>query len=168
MLLKIILMTKIFTQHINIMKIKQLLPLLLLVTLTAFAQGNQEKRDQIKALKISFITTQLNLSSDESTKFWPVYNAYEQKQYQIRHDKLRPLVKQLGNGALDKMSEKEAQTYLDRFQDADEELFNLRKKLVADLKPIVGSVKLIKLKKVEDDFNRKMLEQFKDRRDKKD
>lgn len=150
------------------MKIKQLIPLLLLVTLTNFAQSHQEKRDQIKALKVSFITTQLNLSTDESAKFWPVYNAYEEKQYQIRHDKVRPLIKQLGNGALDKMSEKEAQTYLDRFQDSDEELFNLRKKLIADLKPIVGSVKLIKLKKVEDDFNRKMLEQFKDRRDKKD
>ena len=168
MLLKIILIPKIFTQHTNTMKIKLLLPIFLLVALTGFSQTHQEKRDQIKALKISFITTQLNLSSEESAKFWPVYNAFEEKQYQIRHDKVRPLIKQLGDGALDKMNEKEAQTYLDRFQAADEELFNLRKKLITDLKPIVGSVKLIKLRKVEDDFNKKMLDQYKDRKEKKE
>ena len=145
------------------MKIKILLPVVLLFTLTAFSQTHKEKRDQIKALKVSYITTELKLTTDESEKFWPVYNAFEEKQYQIRHDKMKPLIKQLGDGALDKMSEKEARTYLDKFQAADEELFNLRKKLTVDLRPIIGSVKLIKLHKVEDDFNKKMLDMYKDK-----
>jgi len=144
------------------MKLKLLLPVILLFTLTGFSQ-NKEKRDQVKALKVSYITTELNLTTDESEKFWPIYNAFEEKQYQIRHDKMKPLFKQLGNGALDKLSEKEAQVYLDKFQAADEELFYLRKKLTADLKPVIGSVKLIKLKKVEDDFNKKMLDMYKDK-----
>jgi len=149
------------------MKTQLLLPLLLLFTLTGFSQSHQEKRDQIKALKISYITTELNLSTAESEKFWPVYNAYEEKIYEIRHERLRPLFKQFKDGALDKMSEKEARVYLDKFQAADEEQFNLRKKLVNDLRPIIGSVKLIKLKKVEDDFNKKLLDKYKDK-DKKD
>jgi hypothetical protein len=151
------------------MKIKTLLPLLLLFTLTCFSQTHDEKRAQIKALKVTFLTTELKLTTDEADKFWPIYNAYEEKQYSIRHNKLKPLIRQLGNGALDKMSEKEAQVYLDKFQSADEELFHLRKKLIADLKPAIGSVKLIKLKKVEDDFNKKLLEKYKDKdKDKKD
>jgi len=149
------------------MKTQLLLPLLLLFTLTGFSQSHQEKRDQIKALKISYITTELNLSTAESEKFWPVYNAYEEKIYEIRHERLRPLFKQFKDGALDKMSEKEARVYLDKFQAADEEQFNLRKKLVNDLRPTIGSVKLIKLKKVEDDFNKKLLDKYKDK-DKKD
>jgi len=151
------------------MKIKLLLPLLLLFTLAGFSQTHQEKRDQIKALKISYITTELNLTTAESEKFWPVYNVYEEKIYQIRHEKLRPLFKQLGDGALDKMSEKDARAYLDKFQAADEEQFNLRKKMINDLRPVIGSVKLIKLKKVEDDFNKKLLDKYKEKdKDKKD
>jgi Skp family chaperone for outer membrane proteins len=151
----------------NVMKIKLLLPLLCLFTLTGFSQTHQEKRDQIKALKVSYITTELNLTTAESEKFWPVYNAYEEKIYAIRHDRLRPLFKQLKDGALDKMSEKEARVYLDKFQAADEEQFNLRRKMVNDLRPVIGSVKMIKLKKVEDDFNKKLLDKYKDK-DKKD
>lgn len=152
-----------FTQYINTMKIKILLPLLLLFSIAGFSQSHEEKRAQIKALKVSFLTTELKLTTDESEKFWPIYNAYEEKQYNIRHNKIKPLIKQIGNGALEKMSEKEAQVYLEKFQAADEELFNLRKKLVNDLKPVIGSVKLIKLKKVEDDFNKKLLEKYKDK-----
>lgn len=149
------------------MKLKIALPILLLFTLAGFSQTHAEKRAQIKALKVSFITTELKLTTDEAEKFWPVYNAYEEKQYSIRHNKIKPLIKQLGNGALEKMSEKDAQVLLDKFQAADEELFYLRKKLITDLKPAIGSVKLIQLKKVEDDFNKKLLEKYKDK-DKKD
>jgi len=145
------------------MKIKFLLPLLLLFSGMAFSQGgdHKEKKEQVKALKVSFITTELNLTSEQSAKFWPVYNAFEEKQWQIRHDKMRPLIKKIDEIGIDKMSEKEALNYLNQLQDADEELFNLRKKLVADLKPIIGAVKVLKLKKAEDDFNKKLLNKYK-------
>lgn len=143
------------------MKIKFILPLLLLFSVTLFAQGKKEKREQIKALKVSYITTQLDLTSEQSAKFWPVYNEFEQKQYQIRHDKMRPLIKKIDEVGIDKMSEKEALNYLNQLEDADEELFTLRKKLAAELKAIIGPVKVLKLKKAEDDFNKQMLSKYK-------
>lgn len=142
---------------------KLILSLLVACSLSMFAQGNrnkQEKREQIKALKVSFLTTELKLSSDESEKFWPVYNAYEEKQYKIRHDKMRPLIRKIDEVGIDKMSEKEALSYLDQLENADEELFNLRKKLVTDLKPIIGPARILKLKKAEDDFNKKLLHKY--------
>ena len=147
------------------MKIKMLLPLLLLFSVSLFAQGDKdkkEKREQIKALKVSFLTTELKLTADESEKFWPVYNAYEEKQYKIRHDKMRQIIKKIDEVGTDKMSDKDALSYLNQFEDADEELFNLRKKLVADLKPIIGSARILKLKKAEDDFNKKLLHKYKE------
>lgn len=146
------------------MKIKHILPLLLIFSLSLFAQGHKEKREQIKALKVSFFTTELNLTSEESAKFWPVYNAFEEKQFDIRHRKMRPLVKKIDDVGIDRMTDKEALGYLDQLQEADEELFLLRKKLVADLKAIIGPVKVLKLKKAEDDFNRKLLSKYKERR----
>jgi hypothetical protein len=150
------------------MKMKLLLPLLLLFSITMSGQkDHKEKWEQIKALKVSFITTELSLTPEESGKFWPVYNVYEEKQWQVRHDKMRPIIKKIDEIGFDKMGEKEAAGYLDKLQAAEEELLNLRSKLIADLKPIIGSAKLLKLKKAEDDFNKKLLEKYKDKDKKK-
>lgn len=145
------------------MKLKYILPLFLLFAFTAFGQGNKEKREQVKALKASYFTTQLNLSSDEAAKFWPVYNEYEQKQYELRSNKMKQLIKKIEDlGA--NISDKDANTYLKQLEDNEEELLNLRKKLVNDLKPIIGPVKTLKLFKAENDFNKKLLAKYKSRK----
>jgi hypothetical protein len=147
------------------MKIKFLLPLILLFTLGAFAQpGDKEKRESIKALKVSFLTTELNLTSEESAKFWPIYNAFEEKEYNIKRTKMRGIIKKIDETDIDKISEKEANTYLSQLEEADEELVNLRKKLTADLRPIIGAVRVLKLKKAEHDFNKKLLSKYKDKK----
>ena len=146
------------------MKIKYILPLFLLFSFSLFAQGgHKEKRDQVKALKVSFFTTELNLTSDEAAKFWPVYNAFEEKQFTLRHNKMRQLIRKIDDMG-DNISEKDATNYLKQLEDAEEELLNLRKKLVADLKPIIGPVKVLKLRKAEDDFNKKLLAKYKGRK----
>ncbi|GGB65779.1 hypothetical protein GCM10007424_02130 [Flavobacterium suaedae] len=146
---------------IKAMKIKYLLPFILLFTLTSYSQGHKEKRERIKALKVSFITTELNLSSEESAKFWPIYNEFEEKEFALRHDKMRGLVKKLDASDIDKMSDKEALNYLKEFEEAETKLIQLRKKLVEDLKPIIGPVKILKLKKAEDEFNRRLWARYK-------
>lgn len=144
------------------MKFKLLLLLTLFFSLSSFAQGHKEKREQIKALKVSYITTELGLTSQESEKFWPIYNAYDEKQFTIRHNKMRPLIKKIDEAGMDKMTDKEAQGYLDKLEAADKELFVLREKLVSDLKPVIGAVKILKLKKAEEDFKRKLLDKYKE------
>lgn len=143
------------------MKIKFLLPFILLFSLSAFAQVTKEKREQIKALKVSFLTTELNLTSEESAKFWPIYNTFEEKERQIKHNQMRAIIQKIDETGIDEISEKEANSYLSQLQEADEELLALRKKLVADLKPIIGSVKVLKLQKAEHDFNKKLLSKYK-------
>ncbi|WP_297332538.1 sensor of ECF-type sigma factor [Flavobacterium sp.] len=146
------------------MKTKYLLPLLLLFSLSIFAQGGKEKRERIKALKVSFLTTELNLTSEEAAKFWPVYNAFEEKEFDLRHRKMRGLVRKLDEGGLDSMTDKEALSYLNQLEAADEELFKLRQKLIADLKTIIGPVKILRLKKAEDEFNKRLLAKYKERK----
>lgn len=38
--------------------------------------GNGNKGDKIEALRIAFISQQLNLTPQEAQKFWPVYNQF--------------------------------------------------------------------------------------------
>jgi len=47
------------------------------------AQRDRQRHEQIKAMKIAFITEQLELTSAEAEKFWPVYNDYNSKKDEI-------------------------------------------------------------------------------------
>jgi hypothetical protein len=43
----------------------------------------KDKKDQIKALKVAFFTTELDLSTKEAEKFWAIYNTFDDKQFEI-------------------------------------------------------------------------------------
>ena len=138
--------------------------LLLLVTTFSFAQGHKEKQEKIKALKVAYITEQLQLTSDEAQKFWPIYNDYQEKQFDLRHEKMRSILNKLEIGTIEKLSEKEASSLLDQMENIEENLFLLQKKFTKDLQGIVSDKKIMKLKKAEGDFNRHLLKQMREKR----
>lgn len=143
------------------MKIKKLLLIIiLLLSIHSFAQPTMgEKKEQIKALKVGFITNELSLTPDEAAKFWPIYNAFDDKQFELRHQKMRAFKNRM-DGDLDKMSDKEASALLAQMENNEDELCQSRKKFIASLKGVLPPIKIIKLKKAEDDFNRKLLQQY--------
>ena len=145
------------------MSIRKLLPILfLLASISFYAQGEtmKEKREQIKVLKVAFFTTELNLTNTQAEKFWPLYNTFDDKQFELRHQKMKAFMKRMSDGSLDKITEKEANIFLAQIQDTEEELFLLRKKFTHNLRAIIPASKIIKLRKAEEDFNRKLLQQY--------
>ncbi|WP_348810883.1 sensor of ECF-type sigma factor [Flavobacterium maritimum] len=148
------------------MKLKKIFPILLfLVSFSFYAQGEgmKEKKEQIKALKVAFLTTELNLTASESEKFWPVYNTFDDKQFELRHQKMKAFMRRMNDESIEKMTEKEAIAFLNQIESTEEELFLLRKKFIITLKKILPATKIIQLKKSEEDFNRKLLHQYRDR-----
>ncbi|MBF4518169.1 sensor of ECF-type sigma factor [Flavobacterium sp. ANB] len=148
------------------MKIKNILPLLLfLVSFSFYAQNEKddEKREKIKAYKVSFLTTELELTSTEAEKFWPIYNAFDDKQFELRHDKMKTYLRKLDDDNINSLSEKEACTLLSQIETTDKELYLLKEKYMANLKKVLSAKKILKLKKSEDDFNRKLLKQYRDK-----
>ncbi|SFC94817.1 MULTISPECIES: sensor of ECF-type sigma factor [Flavobacterium] len=148
------------------MKIKNILPLLLFLTsFSFFAQNGKidEKREKIKAFKVSFLTTELELTSTEAEKFWPIYNAYDDKQFDLKHLKMKTYIRKLNDDNINNLSEKDAVTLLSQIESTDKELYVLREKYMASLKKILSAKKILKLKKSEDDFNRKLLQQYRDK-----
>jgi hypothetical protein len=153
------------------MKIIKLYPILLLfVTMTFYGQDGRnfrEKKEQIKSMKIAFITNELSLTPDEAAKFWPIFNAFEEKQNDIRREKMRSHLDRNNENSIDNLSEKDAANLLSQMENTEEELFLLRKKFTTNLKGVISSVKILKLKKAEEDFNRKLLQQYRDKRPKR-
>ena len=143
------------------MKKKLTLSVLLLFTVLSFSQDFKEKREKIKALKVAYITEQLELTTDEAQKFWPIYNANEEKQFELRHKKMRSIINKFENGGLEKLSDKEATSLIDQVESIEDELHDYKKKYIRDLKTVISAKKIIKLKKAEDEFNRKLMKQFK-------
>jgi hypothetical protein len=150
------------------MKISKILPLLIaFVSLNVIAQDGpiiRKKKEQIKALKVAFITNELALTSDEATKFWPLFNAFEEKQQEIKKQKLKGYLKRVDDGSFDNLSEKEATTMLAQMESTEDELYQLKKKFISNLKGVISPIKILKLKKAEENFNRKLLQQYRDRK----
>jgi len=122
-----------------------------------------EKKEQINALKVAFITNNLSLTSAEAERFWPIYNTFEEKQFDLKRQKSISYNKKMVDETLDKMSDKEALAVLTQMEATEDELFQLRKKLIINLKSILSPVKIIKLKKAEEEFNKKLLQQYKNK-----
>jgi len=147
---------------------KILLIILFLVSAYSFAQPPMsEKKEQIRALKVGFITNELSLTTDEAAKFWPIYNAFDDKQFELRHQKMKAFKARMNDDALDKMSEKEASALLAQMENNEDELYQLRKKFMSNLQGVLSPIKIIKLRKAEDDFNRKLLQQYRNKGPKK-
>lgn len=148
-------------------KIIKILVLSLLICNFTFAQGEffKKKKEQIKSLKIGYITNELDLTADEATKFWPMFNAFEDVQQEIRQQKLKNYLARLDNESLNNLSEKEAQNLLNQLESAEEDLFLNRKKFILNLKSVLPPSKILKLKKVETQFSKKLLQQYRNRKE---
>ena len=135
-----------------------------MATVFSFAQrGFKEKREQLKSLKVAYITDQLELTPDEAAKFWPLYNAFEDKQTELRQEKLRAYLDRLDGGDIDKLTDKEASGLLNQMENTEDELYQGRKKFIASLKLVLSPKKIIRLKKAEEGFNRRLLRQYRDK-----
>lgn len=143
---------------------------LVFISMASFAQDGplrqrfKEKKEQIKALKVAYITNELNLTPDEAAKFWPLFNAFEDKQQEIRKQKLKAFLDRKDDNSLDELSEKEATTILNQMESTEDELYQLKKKFIANLKTVLPATKILKLKKAEEEFSKKLLQQYRDKK----
>lgn len=144
------------------MKIKQLITALLLVSALTF-YGQESKKEKIKALKIAYITKDLNLSSAEAEKFWPVYNTFDKKQFDLRMVKMRKIRRELKNQPLDAISDTQANILVNQIDQLEDEIHQNRRNLTVELRKIISPVKILKLKQAEDDFNKTLLKQYRKR-----
>ena len=143
---------------------KLLLIILFLFSIHSFSQTkDKEKREKIRSLKVGFLTTELSLTPDEAAVFWPLYNAFDNKQNEIRSKKTKSLIDRMDDEAFAKMSEKEAFALLAQSESYDKDLFQNRRKFISSLKGVISPIKIIKLKKAEDNFNKKLLQQYRDK-----
>jgi Spy/CpxP family protein refolding chaperone len=142
-----------------------LLFILLLSTDITFAQsrgGNQEKKENIEAMKIAFITQKLELTPEEAQQFWPLYNQYSEKTKQLRK-KRRQGNREARQQNFDELSDKEVEQLVnDDIANRQKEL-DLQKEYNEKFKVILPIKKVAKLYAAEEQFKVVLINKLKDR-----
>jgi Skp family chaperone for outer membrane proteins len=134
--------------------------LLLCLGSFSFAQSAADKKDKIQAMRVAFITNQLDLSSKEAQTFWPIYNEYQDKLDAIREARRKEMGGENKRNT-DAMTDKEVETMIDnditlRLKEAE-----LTKTYHFKFKTVLPVKKVAKLYRAEDDFKRELLKQIK-------
>lgn len=137
---------------------------ILFLSVASFSQNErQEKEDKIKALKIAYLTENLDLSTTEAQKFWPIYNTYEEQQQSVRseyHNKKRDI-------NIDALTETEAQILLKELEALNAKRNSINDNYMLALKKVLTAKQILKLKNTEDNFKRKMFSEYKKRKESK-
>lgn len=123
------------------------------------AQGRGKER--IKAYKTAYITEQLDLSSDEAEVFWPVYNKYDKKIFDLKVMTMkneRSRVKDLGG--IEALSEKEASEFLQTMLSSENEAAQTKMEMYEALSKVLTPHKLLKLYQAEMSFNKRLLHEY--------
>ncbi|MEN8898065.1 MAG: sensor of ECF-type sigma factor [Nonlabens sp.] len=150
-----------------------LLTLILLCSFMVNAQGadgkkdhkshRKEMRDKIKALSIAHITKELDLTTKEAQKFWPLYNTVKEERDRLEKLK-KDLIKKM-EGEFETMNEKQAISYVDQMVTLDQKISATNLDYKHDeIIAVIGAKRFLKLKKAEMDFRRKMIREYKDRK----
>jgi len=145
---------------------------MLLITQVTIAQpprggdmpDRKQARERIDAMAVAYITDELALTTAEAQKFWPVFNKMREQRKQLERKK-RNLIKEI-EGDYESMSDSEAQDYVNKLKAVEKNISQAGYENSSDeLIAIVGAKRFLKLIKAEEDFRRKMLKEFRKRRD---
>lgn len=120
------------------------------------AHGQDDKRSQIQAMKTAYITEELELTTSEAEKFWPVYNAYRKNLWNLRHDKYSALYCNRPC-SLDVLDHDKAMELIALAKQKDLEELSLYDAFQTDLLKVLPAPKVFMLRRVEEGFKRKLL-----------
>lgn len=145
------------------------LTLSMLMIATAFAQGpggkgkgdRKEKREELEAQKVAFITTKLELTTEESEKFWPVYNERESELKTVRKD-IREKVKE--GKDLDSLSDADVKKMMEDVIKLKKQELDIEEKYNKKFQEVLPVKKVAKLHWAERKFNEEVLRAWKEKK----
>ncbi|WP_282135621.1 Spy/CpxP family protein refolding chaperone [Seonamhaeicola maritimus] len=136
----------------------------ILIFLFTFSLSAQKPdHDKIQSLKVSFITEQLDLTKEEAQAFWPVYNEFDKKNNKLRYHEMRSIRREIKE-SISTLTDAKADELLNKLNNLESSLHKNRLEFATKIRTILSPKKIIKLKIAEEDFKRKMLDQWKSRR----
>lgn len=146
-------------------KIKFTIALLLTsIALLTYGGGKGQGKfdyDKFKAEKIAFFTDAMELTPEEAAVFWPVYNEYEKKKWELSKER-RAMDRQLENG-IDKMSDEECVEFARKFSSFPQKDADLNKEYNEKFLQVLPPNKVVLLYITEMNFRDRMLRKYREK-----
>ncbi|QED37260.1 hypothetical protein FK178_05830 [Antarcticibacterium arcticum] len=121
------------------------------------AQDKEAHREKIKALKVAYITQELNMNSEVAQKFWPVYNQYEINKRELHKRE------NIDWATIGSINEARAEEMLKEYLIIEKEEYTIKKQLFTDLKKFLTAREIIKLHELEASFHQKLIREYRER-----
>jgi hypothetical protein len=128
-------------------------------------EPSPEMWEKIKAEKISFFTSKLNLTPAEAQAFWPVYNEFEKKRFDIQrqiHD-----FERMPDDEYAKLTEQEIIKMTNNYIESFEKEASLRKEYHNKFLKILPQKKVLLMYRTENEFRGHMIREYRKDQDKK-
>jgi Spy/CpxP family protein refolding chaperone len=137
---------------------------ILLISLCAVtsAQAQHRSDEEIKKIqdaKVAIITNRLNLTPEQSTGFWPVYNDYSQKRREIHRAQRKIINDKKAEGKTDD----QVLNNLKEVQDLKQQELDLEKEYQNKFLKVITASQVIELYKAERTFNDMLIQRLKQR-----
>lgn len=137
---------------------------ILFSTASAWAQRpSGEEMQKIQDAKIAIITNRLNLSPEQATGFWPVYNEYSHKRKDIHRAQRKIINDKKAEGKTDD----QVLNNLKEVQDLKQKELDLEKEYQNRFLKVISASQVIELYKAERTFNDMLIQRLKQRKEQK-
>ncbi len=125
-----------------------------------------EDFEKFKAMKISFMTEKLELTPLEAQRFWPIYNEFEKKRFEL-NEKGHNLEKQIRDH-YDSYSESDFRKLSYELVDQEVQEANLSKVYNDKFLQVLPAKKVVMIGQFENEFRFRMIREFRDKEQGKD
>ncbi len=140
--------------------------IILLASIITSAQPPQdrmeERKEEIEAMKIGFLTKRLDLSPEEAKTFWPVYNQFQNELVKLR--KSRRNERKEARDEFDNMTDKDVEKLVDGEIAYRQQELDVMKKYHGQFKQVLPVKKVALLYRTEEEFKRELLQRLQDRK----
>lgn len=118
--------------------------------------GKPEWQERMKAEKVAFLTTEMDLTPEESAAFWPIYNSFSEKKANV-FKRIIKTYNQLDECVNSGKSEKEIAAALKDYLDACSAQKDIDTKAAQQYQKVVSVEKVAKLFVGEEKFRRRQI-----------
>jgi heterodisulfide reductase subunit B len=119
------------------------------------------KQDKIKALELLYISRELDLTSQEAEKFWPVYKKYSKEVNELLAERKRKAKELKGQPRTDAIAEEA----LDKELGYERRMLEIKTRYKQEFMKILPARKVGNIYRSEREFRAMMIRQLKERKD---
>lgn len=143
----------------SIFKFKTIMLIVFLLPSLGLLGQNEDRADRMKekmkAQRVAFITSELELTEAESQKFWPIFNSYRSEIDELKAQNVKPSKN---------MTDKEAEDMMYSLLENRSKEIEIQKKYIQKLKAAIPPRKIAILFRIEKEFKEKIISNMKERR----